>query len=82
MRNYNFFGWVRNQRLIPKTLKNKMQHTFNFDVQFSCDGFVVVSNYINIETVYSKIFEKKRPFHSKSANVRSSEMLKNKQNAD
>ena len=35
-----------------------MQHSFNLDVQFSCDGFVVVSNYINIETVCSKIFEK------------------------
>ena len=35
-----------------------MQHSFNLDVQFSCDGFEVVSNYINIEIVYSKIFEK------------------------
>ena len=55
-----------------------MQHSFNLDVQFNCDGFVVVSNYINIETVYSKIFEKNA--HSiqvrKSENVLSSEMLK------
>ena len=39
-----------------------MQHSFNLDVnkrQFSCDGFVAVSNYINIETVYSEVFRKK-----------------------
>ena len=53
-----------------------MQHSFNLDVQFSCDGFVVVSNYINIETIYSKIFEKKTPIPFKSENVLSSEMLK------
>ena len=59
-----------------------MQHSFNLDVhkrQFSCDGFVAVSNYINIEAVYSEVFrKKKRRFHSKSENVLSSEMLKNK----
>ena len=38
-----------------------MQHSFNLDVhkrRFSYNDFVAVSNHINIETVYSEIFEK------------------------
>ena len=39
-----------------------MQLSFNLDVdklQFNCHGFVAVFNYINIEAVYSEVFEKR-----------------------